>query len=302
MTIDNSDGFLKIRKKKDEFEYFSKGILSSSLYSIGIDANLALEVANKVEDEISSASKILSKDNLIKIITAEIEKIDKRLAQRYVIFEGEQKYKPIIVLLAGVPGVGKSTLAVDLSKRLEITNIIGTDMVREILRQTISSKLIPELHGSSYEAHRYLKPTINPILRKSIIGYEEQCRYVIVGVEATIQSALFSRENTIIEGVHLAPNILSRLILEEPHIVMIMFYLEDEEEHLRRIQFRGTKVQKREADRYLDSFQEIRNIQTYLMEEATKLNIPTIETSDNKIATEQMLDIVWKRILDLENK
>jgi len=51
MTIDNSDGFLKIRKKKDEFEYFSKGILSSSLYSIGIDANLALEVANKVEDE-----------------------------------------------------------------------------------------------------------------------------------------------------------------------------------------------------------------------------------------------------------
>jgi len=142
----------------------------------------------------------------------------------------------------------------------------------------------------------------NPILRKSIIGYEEQCRYVIVGVEATIQSALFSRENTIIEGVHLAPNILSRLILEEPHIVMIMFYLEDEEEHLRRIQFRGTKVQKREADRYLDSFQEIRNIQTYLMEEATKLNIPTIETSNNTIATEQMLDIVWKRILDLENK
>ncbi|MCE7738808.1 MAG: AAA family ATPase [Candidatus Heimdallarchaeota archaeon] len=302
MTSNNSDNFLRIKTKKDKYEYFSKGILSSSLYSIGISANLALEVANQVEKEISSASETPSKKKLIKIITSAIEKIDNRLAERYIVFEGEEKYKPIIILLAGVPGIGKSTLSVDLSKRLEITNIIGTDMVREILRQTISSKLIPELHSSSYEAYKYLKPTINPILRQSIVGYEEQCRHVIVGVEAAIQSALYSRENTIIEGVHLAPNILNRSILEESHVILILFYLENEEEHLRRIKSRGSEVKQRGADRYLSSFQEIRNIQTYLVEEANKLNIPIIETSDGASAIEKMMDIVWERILFLENK
>ncbi|MCE7747517.1 MAG: AAA family ATPase [Candidatus Heimdallarchaeota archaeon] len=302
MTSNNSDNFLRIKTKKDKYEYFSKGILSSSLFSIGINANLALEVANQVEEEISSASETPSKKKLIKIITSAIEKIDKRLAERYIVFEGEEKYKPIIVLLAGVPGIGKSTLSVDLSKRLEITNIIGTDMVREILRQTISSNLIPELHSSSYDAYKHLKPTINPILRQSIVGYEEQCRHVIVGVEAAIQSALYSRENTIIEGVHLAPNILNRSILEESHVLMILLYLENEEEHLRRIRSRGSEVKQRGADRYLSSFQEIRKIQTYLVEEANKLNIPIIETSDGTIAIEKIMDIVWERVLFLENK
>ena len=302
MTSNNSKNFLRIKTKKGKYEYFSKGILSSSLYSIGISANLALEVANQVEEEISSVSETPSKKKLIKIITSAIEKIDKRLAERYIVFEGEEKYKPIIILLAGVPGIGKSTLSVDLSKRLEITNIIGTDMVREILRQTISSNLIPELHSSSYEAYKHLKPTINPILRQSIVGYEEQCRHVIVGVEAAIQSALYSRENTIIEGVHLAPNILNRSVLDESHVLMILFYLENEEEHLRRIQSRGSEVKQRGADRYLSSFQEIRKIQTYLVEEATKLNIPIIETSDGTIAIEKIMDIVWERVLFLENK
>ena len=302
MTNSNSDSFLRIKIKKDKYEYFSKGILSSSLYSIGISANLALEVANQVEEEMSLTSDTPTKEKLIKIITSAIKNIDKRLAERYIVFEGEEKYKPIIVLLAGVPGIGKSTLAVDLSKRLEITNIIGTDMVREILRQTISSALIPELHSSSYEAYKYLKPTLNPILRQSIVGYEEQCRHVIVGVEAAIQSALYSRENTIIEGVHLAPNILKSSILEESHVIMILFYLENEEEHLRRIQSRGSKIKQRGADRYLQSFQEIRSIQTYLVEEANKHEIPIIETSESAKAIEKMIDIVWERILFLENK
>ena len=302
MTSENSEEFLKIKIKKDKYEYFSKGILSSSLYSIGINANLALEIANQVEKEISTASEIISKDKLIKIITSAIGTIDKRLAERYIVFEGEEKYKPIIVLLAGVPGIGKSTLAVDLSKRLEITNIIGTDMVREILRQTISPALIPELHSSSYEAYKYLKPTLNPILRQSIVGYEEQCRHVIVGVEAAIQSALYSRENTIIEGVHLAPNILKRSVLEELHVIMILFYLENKEEHLKRIHSRGSEVQQRGAERYLKAFQEIRDIQTYLVEEANKLEIPIIETSDSSKAVEKMMNIVWERIILLENK
>ncbi len=302
MNIEQPNDFLKISTRRDKYEYFSKGILSSSLYSVGMDANQALEVATHVEDVISELPKPINKKKLIRIITEEIEKIDKRLAERYKVYEGEGNYKPIIVLLSGVPGIGKSTISSLLSQRLDITNIIGTDMIREVLRQTIAPNLVPELHCSSYEAFKYLKPKLNPILRQSIIGYEEQSKHVIVGVEAAIKSALYSRENTLLEGVHLAPNMLQSSALKEPHVIMFLLYLEDEDEHLQRIQTRGTVVENRRADRYLDAFSEIRNIQTYLVEEATKANIPIIETSKSQEVINKLMDLTWDRILELEKK
>ena len=297
MNSDQNDDFLRIKSKKDRYEYFSKGILSTSLHSIGMDSNLVFEIASNVEQIVSAASEPINKEQLIQVITKEIENSNPQLAERYEVYEGEETYKPIIILLAGVPGIGKSTIASRLSQRLEITNIIGTDMIRQILRQTISSKLIPELHSSSYEAYKFLKPKLNPILRQSIVGYEEQCRHIIVGVEAAIQTALYSRENSIIEGVHLAPNIFNPSILSEPHVKMILLYLEDEDEHKRRILARGTEVELRKAERYMAAFTEIRNIQTYLVEEATKANIPIIETSESAKVLHKIMDNVWERIV-----
>ena len=302
MSKEHSGRPPRIKAAKDGYEYFSKGILAESLFSIGMNTDQALEIANQVEAKVSTLSETQTKKMLVQIITNAIQNVDKNLAQRYTVFEGDREYKPIIILLAGVPGIGKSTLAANLSDRLEITNIIGTDMIREILRQTISSKLIPEIHSSSYEAYKYLKPNLNPILRQSIVGYEEQTRHIIVGVEAAIQSALYSRQNTIIEGVHLAPNIFKPEILNEPHVIMILLYLEAEEEHLRRIKSRGSKVSQRGSNRYLEAFKEIRDIQTYLVEEAAKAKITMIETSDSSIALKKMMDIIWERILLLDKK
>ncbi|MHA1202152.1 MAG: AAA family ATPase [Candidatus Heimdallarchaeaceae archaeon] len=302
MNSDQPENFLKIQLRKDRYEYFSKGILSASLHSIGMDSNLIFEIASKVEQIVSAASDPISKEKLVQIITSEIKSIDPKLAERYSVFEGEQSYKPIIILLAGVPGIGKSTIASQLSQRLEISHIIGTDMIRQVLRQTISSKLIPELHSSSYEAYKMLKPKLNPILRQSIVGYEEQCRHIIVGIESAIQTALYSRENSIIEGVHLAPNMLNPSVLVEAHVILILLYLEDKEEHKRRIQARGTEVELRKPDRYIDAFSEIRNIQTYLVEEATKAKIPIIETSESSEALKKIMDKVWERIVMLDKR
>jgi len=302
MSNNHSEKFLRIKLRKDKYEYFSKGILAESLFSIGMNTDQAQTIADQVEEEVSALGEAQTKKSLVQIISSAVEKVDKKLAERYIVFKGDREYKPIIVLLAGVPGIGKSTLAANLSERLEITNIIGTDMIREILRQTISSKLIPELHTSSYNAYKFLKQNLNPILRKSIVGYEEQCRHVIVGVEAAIQSALYSRENTIIEGVHLAPNILNPDMLNEAHVIMILLYLENEEEHSRRIKSRGSKVEQRGFDRYIKAFPEIRDIQTYLVEEATKAKIPMIETSESSKATNKIMDIIWERILTLDEK
>ena len=77
---------------------------------------------------------------------------------------------------------------------------------------------------------------------------------------------------------------------------------EDEEEHSRRITSRGSKVEQRGFDRYLEAFPDIRNIQTYLVEEATKAKIPIVETSERSKAIIKMMDIIWDRILMLDEK
>ena len=84
--------------------------------------------------------------------------------------------------------------------------------------------------------------------------------------------------------------------------IMILLYLEDEEEHTRRITSRGSKVEQRGSDRYIKAFSGIRDIQTYLVEEATKAKIPVIETSDSSKAISKMMDTIWDRILLINKK
>lgn len=299
MDSDEKDSYIKIKSKSEAYEYFSKGILSSSLFSIGIDPSLAYSVASEVELEISKISEPVSKKSLVEIIASTIAKYDTRLAERYRILEGRGTYKPIIILLAGVPGIGKSTLASQLSQYFEISGIIGTDMIREVLRQTISPKLVPELHCSSYEAYKYIRSQLNPLLRQSVVGYEEQSRHVIVGVEAAIESALYMRQNMIIEGVHLSPNILDPEVLNNPHVLFLMLYLEDPDEHLKRFVEREHHESSRLAKKYKEYFTEIRHIQAYLMEEAAKTNVPIIETKTNEHALNELTDVIWDRILTL---
>ena len=64
--------------------------------------------------------------------------------------------KPLIILLGGSSGVGTSTAAIELSKKLEITHIVETDYIREVLRGVIMKEYAPILHVSSYRAYETL--------------------------------------------------------------------------------------------------------------------------------------------------
>ena len=53
---------------------------------------------------------------------------------RYLIsWKFEQIEKPLVILIAGVAGIGKSTIATELAKRLGIRRVIDTDEICEII-------------------------------------------------------------------------------------------------------------------------------------------------------------------------
>ena len=61
---------------------------------------------------------------------------------------------PIILLVGGATGTGKSTVATDVAYRLGITRVTSTDFVRQTMRAFFSREFMPAIHYSSFEAGR----------------------------------------------------------------------------------------------------------------------------------------------------
>jgi 2-phosphoglycerate kinase len=184
--------------------------------------------------------------------------------------------------------------------------MIGTDSIREIMRKILSTDLVPELHQSSYEAGKFSKHYRSSRFNSTILGYSEQVKIVIVGVEALIKRALYEGHNMIIEGVHLSPEFLSHDILEHPNVVFVMLNLSDEIQHKNRFSLRAYNVSMRSpVNKYYDNFEQIRIIQEYLKEQAKIVGVPIVENINRDDTVKKLTEIVTtriKKILEAQNE
>ena len=176
--------------------------------------------------------------------------------------------EPIVVLIGGATGVGTSTLAADVARRLNIQSVVGTDSIREVLRRAISPDLLPLLHKSSYEIKR--EDLRVPVEEDEMVlyGFRQQASQVAVGVEAIVDRGLKEGTNLVIEGVHLVPEIILNRYRDHPNVCTLVVYLSDEHVHRARFYIRalGTAM-RRPAEEYISYFREIRQIHDYIRRE-----------------------------------
>ena len=116
---------------------------------------------------------------------------------------------PVVLLVGGATGTGKSTLATEVAHRLGITRVTSTDFIRQTMRAFLSREFMPSVHSSSFEAELALSGADedlagDPTLR----GFLDQTRNVLVGVEAAIDRSLTEGWSMVLEGVHLVPGML----------------------------------------------------------------------------------------------
>src|SRR5437763_14042924 len=113
--------------------------------------------------------------------------------------------RPIIVLLGGPTGTGKSSVATDVAYRLGITRVTSTDFVRQTMRAFFSTEFMPAIHHSSFEAGRAMAGDEDEGKQTVLDGFMEQTREVLVGVRAAIDRALEEGWSMVLEGYHLVP-------------------------------------------------------------------------------------------------
>ena len=124
-----------------------------------------------------------------------------------------------------------------------------------------------------------------------------------VAIEAVIQRALRERVSVILEGVHIHPAFVEKLATNDDAIIIpIMLGILKRKQLQQRIRGRGTDVPQRRANRYLEHFDEIWRLQSYLLSEADRANIPIIVNRDrNKVFREIMRITIETLAKDFSN-
>lgn len=215
------------------------------------------------------------------------------VARRYLVWEEySHSERPLILLLGGATGCGKSTVATEVAHRLGVVRTQSTDMLREVMRQLLPKRLLPVLHTSAFDAWTALPARLASQDQENLIadGYRSQTELLSVPCEAVIQRALKERVSLILEGVHVHPSLLDYIDRREDAVIVpIMLAVLKKDRLKKRLRGRGKRAPERGGKRYLSHFERIWDLQTYLLSEADQHGIPIIINDDREKATVEIM-------------
>ena len=278
---------------------YSKGLMAKTLAGTGLGPVRAYELARLIEQELvrEHEEDTFTEEHLYELVAhvlAEHEGEDAvRGLRRYRTLQGLDL--PLILLIGGATGTGKSTVTTEVAHRLGITRVASTDFVRQTMRAFFSVDFMPSIHYSSFEA---AAAVATPAEAKdpTLVGFNDQTRNVLVGVRAVIDRALTERYSMALEGVHVVPGLVPAAV-EGAVVVQALLAIEDEDEHARHFWVRDTGSEGlRPVAKYLDSLADIRRIQAYLIERAEKAGVPVIENSRVERTAEAVIRLVLEQV------
>jgi 2-phosphoglycerate kinase len=269
---------------------YSKGLLARALVASGLSAGRAWELALRVESDLEArgeASVDLERlEELAQKVLGEDEGIDavRRLRRFRELHELDL---PIVVLIGGGTGTGKSRVATEIAYRLGITRVTSTDFIRQTMRAFFSEEFMPSIHYSSFEAGKAAEDATDP----TVAGFVDQTRNVLVGVRAVIERALHEGWSMVLEGVHLVPGMVP--LVEGALAVQCVLEIESEAVHASHFWVRDMATGGvRPGERYLDELDEIRHVQRYIVDRARRADVPVIENSNIDATIGTVMDLV----------
>ncbi len=268
---------------------YSRGLMARALMAVGVPADRAYALARRAGDDLAAnGSTVLDFDHLA-VLAGEILGEEEGSAAMHRLRRYQELREldvPIVILVGGATGTGKSTVATEIAYRLGITRVTSTDFVRQTMRAFFSDEFMPAIHYSSFEAGDAFPDADDPL----VTGFLEQSRDVLVGVVASIERALQEGWSMVLEGVHLVPGMLPAQ-LPDALVVPCMLSIEDETAHAQHFFARDAGSQRPTA-KYLDRFAEIRRLQDYLVERAEREGVPVIENESADQATAAVAELV----------
>ncbi|MCP4391821.1 MAG: hypothetical protein GY802_26235 [Gammaproteobacteria bacterium] len=295
----NSPLTVEVEQQCGRINPFSRLKFRNSLETIGLNSRESDDVVQMLQDHLTNKSiKTIKSRNLAMLIYRYLRKSSKlgpAVAHRWLVWHDFiNSGRPLIFLIGGTAGCGKSSTANMLANRLEIVRTQSTDMLREVMRTMIPEQLMPVLHQSSFTAWQGL-PGIeqdkDQISEELLVqGYRSQADLLALATEAVVARATRENVSLVLEGVHIHPAFMEKMQTEIDAVVIpVMLGLLKRKHLLQRIKIRSNNVPDRGAEHYLQYFEEIWRLQAYLLSEADGANIHiAVNENRNKVFSEIM--------------
>lgn len=204
----------------DHYYVLSRFLLSRMLTVTKIPNHVAIKIALELK-------KLLIDNSLLDVSQSDLEaNLFKLMERRGYGEEYINRYKmmtrfhhqrvPLVILVCGTACTGKSTIATQLAQRLNLPNVLQTDMVYELLRTSTDAPL-----------------TSTPVWARDFSSSEElitefcrECRIVRKGLAGDLKKAMKDGKPIIIEGIHLDPSIY---LMDEENRVSVETHKESKE-------------------------------------------------------------------------
>ena len=278
---------------------FSRLKFRNSLETIGLKSRESDDVVQMLQEHLTNKSiKTIKSRNLAMLIyryLRQSSKLGPAVAHRWLVWHDFiNSGRELIFLIGGTAGCGKSSTANMLANRLEIVRTQSTDMLREVMRTMIPEQLMPVLHQSSFTAWKGLpgrKKNKGDVSEALLVqGYRSQADLLSLAIEAVVDRATREHVSLVLEGVHVHPAFMEKLQADTDAVVIpVMLGLLKRKHLQQRIKDRSTNVPDRGAEHYLQYFDEIWRLQTYLLSEADRANIHiAVNENRDKIFSEIM--------------
>ena len=290
-------------KRAGGVEPFSTGFLARHLEGCGIRAAVAARGAALVHASLREQGLVqVGHKELRQIIYATLKGAGmKAAANRFLSrCRFNDSGLPLVILIGGATGAGKSTVATRLAYLLDIVRTQSTDLMREIIRCYLVPHVAPTLGYSSFDAWRGLprvegsgKGSQDPV----IAGFLAQFGTVRVALEATIARAVKERTDLIVDGVHVLPTHLDLTEIREKAVVVPLILAVSTRARLdEQFQRRSREAPDRDSVRHREMLSEIWTLQNFMVDQAEKADIPVIVNWELDETINQVMDEVMRHI------
>lgn len=182
-------------------------------------------------------------------------------APRSFLFSPKANAKPLLILIAGCTGTGKSTFGMQVALSQSILRCVSTDTIREVTRTNTlerGGEPPPSLMRSSYEGEG-----------DPVEDWRDSCHVLSAGIDATVRDAMKRGTSLVLEGVHIQPTneLLDAWRAQGGTALGVLLMIKDGEAH-RSLIFRRGEVTKKGEEKKIKAFSRIRKIQDAMFKSA----------------------------------
>ena len=190
-----------------------------------------------------------------------------------------------IILISGCPGTGKTTMAIELAKRLKIDQVVSTDIVRGVLRSVSSRDKLPFLFTVTHEAWIYFGKKDSENIWK---GFVEHCRSIYSTLNYLLEKSYEEGRDIIIEGAHILPEFVKEVKARYHNVFAFFLRVSEDNVLIKRFDMKNA-LRTRVYQGWLNNFKIIRQIEDRLLKNSSQFIVIdnfSFDSTENTILNE----------------